>query len=136
MHGSAELFKALADETRLRILNLLAHGELCVCDIMSVLEIGQSKASRHLAYLRNAGLVNDRRNAAWMYYSLSKPNGATHRRIVAWLAEAAADLPEAAADLKKLRTRQRATARCGRCPSGNGERKGHSAAAARGASVS
>lgn len=136
MRNSAELFRALADETRLRILNLLAQGELCVCDIMGVLEIGQSKTSRHLAYLRNAGLVDDRRNGAWMYYSLSKPAGATHRHIVAWLAEAAAELPEAAADLKKLRVRQRATSRCGKCQSGNGERKGLSAAAARGASVS
>ena len=136
MQNSAELFKALADETRLRILNLLAHGELCVCDIMSVLEIGQSKASRHLAYLRNAGLVDDRRNGAWMYYSLSRPNGATHRRINEWLAEAAGELPEAAADLKALRARQRRAAQCGRCPSSNGERKAMALGTARGASRS
>jgi len=53
VRNSAELFKALADETRLRILNLLVRGELCVCDIMTVLDIGQSKVSRHLACLRN-----------------------------------------------------------------------------------
>ncbi len=136
MRNSAELFKALADETRLRILNLLVRGELCVCDIMSVLAIGQSKASRHLAYLRNAGLVDDRRNGAWMYYSLAEPNGPTHARILAWLAEAAGELPQAATDLKALRARQRAAVRCGRCPSRNGERKRVSVAAARGASGS
>ena len=52
-----QYFKALADSTRFRILNLLLHGELCVCDIQHVLEAAQSTVSRHLAYLRNAGLV-------------------------------------------------------------------------------
>ena len=118
MRSSAELFKALADETRLRILNLLVRGELCVCDIMAVLDIGQSKASRHLAYLRNLGLVNDRRSGAWMYYTLSRPDGLTHERILQWLTEAATELPQAAADLKTLRQRKR---QCGKCPSGNGE---------------
>ena len=65
-----ELFKALADETRLRILNLLYERELCVCDVMAVLDISQSKASRHLIALKRAGLANDRREAQWMYYSL------------------------------------------------------------------
>jgi ArsR family transcriptional regulator len=125
---SAELFKALADETRLRILNLLARGELCVCDIMSVLDIGQSKTSRHLAYLRNVGLVDDRRDGAWMYYSLAAPNGATHAHVLAWLTEAAGHLPEAAADLRALRRRQRRPGRCGRCPSADGERKTRPAA--------
>ncbi len=132
MRSSAELFRALADETRLRILSLLAHGELCVCDIMTVLDIGQSKASRHLASLRNIGLVNDRRNGVWMYYSLAKPSGTTHRRVLEWLAEAATELPEAAADLKALRARQRHAAQCGRCPTANGHRRMPVAAAAKG----
>jgi ArsR family transcriptional regulator len=119
VRNSAELFKALADETRLRILNLLVRGELCVCDIMAVLDIGQSKASRHLAYLRNVGLVDDRRNGVWMYYTLAEAGGVTHRRILEWLAEAATELPQAAADLKALRALQR----CGKCANGNGQRK-------------
>ena len=58
-------------ETRLRIVNLLAHrGELCVCDVESILEVSQSKASRHLTYLKNAGVVTDRRDGAWVYYRL------------------------------------------------------------------
>jgi ArsR family transcriptional regulator len=123
VRNSAELFKALADETRLRILNLLVRGELCVCDIMAVLDIGQSKASRHLATLRNVGLVTDRRSGVWMHYSLARPSGVTHRRILQWLAEAAAELPQAAADLKTLRAQQRRAGRCGKCPAGNGDRK-------------
>ena len=64
--------KALSDETRLRILNLLYEKELCVCDIMEALQISQAKASRHLIYMKNAGLVKDRKHAQWVYYSLKK----------------------------------------------------------------
>jgi len=63
--------KALSDETRLRILNILVEKELCVCDIIETLKITQTKASRHLNYLRNAGLVSDRKQAQWVYYSIS-----------------------------------------------------------------
>lgn len=72
MRELARIFKALADETRLQMLALILHeGELCVCDCMQVLDIGQSKASRHLRYLANAGLLDDRRQAAWVYYRIS-----------------------------------------------------------------
>jgi ArsR family transcriptional regulator len=64
------LFKALADATRLRILGLLLTGEVCVCDIHESLKIPQSKASRHLAYLRRTGLVETRREGLWIYYRL------------------------------------------------------------------
>ena len=70
MQNLVELFKALADETRLRILNLLYERELCVCDVMAVLDISQSKASRHLIALKRIGLASDRREAQWMHYSL------------------------------------------------------------------
>jgi ArsR family transcriptional regulator, arsenate/arsenite/antimonite-responsive transcriptional repressor len=66
------LFKALADATRLRILGLLLAGEVCVCDIHESLKIPQAKASRHLAYLRRAGLVDTRRDGLWIHYRLSK----------------------------------------------------------------
>ena len=102
MLSSAEIFKALADETRLRIINLLVRGELCVCEIMKVLDIGQSKASRHLGVLRYAGLVSDRRQGLWMYYSLAQPDGVMHQRVVEWLAEADDEIPHGAADLKAL----------------------------------
>src|SRR4029078_8853672 len=70
------LFKALGDATRLRILGLLLTGEVCVCHIHESLRIPQSKASRHLAYLRRAGLVETRRDGLWIHYrmaTLSEP---------------------------------------------------------------
>jgi ArsR family transcriptional regulator len=65
------VFKALADSTRLRILGLLLAGEVCVCHIHEALRIPQPKASRHLAYLRRAGLVTARRAGTWMHYQLA-----------------------------------------------------------------
>ena len=66
------LFKALADETRLRILGLLLTGEVCVCDIHESLKVPQPKASRHLAYLRRSGLVDTRRDGLWIHYRLAR----------------------------------------------------------------
>ena len=102
MSDVVQLFKALADETRLRILNLLSRRELCVCQIEEILGISQPKASRHLAYLRNAALVKDRREAFWIYYSLAEPEGRLHQRVLEWLREASAEIPQAAADLDAL----------------------------------
>jgi ArsR family transcriptional regulator len=68
------LFKALADETRLRILGLLLAGEVCVCDIHESLKIPQPKVSRHLAYLRRSGLVETRRDGLWIHYRLARPS--------------------------------------------------------------
>ena len=65
------LFRALADQTRLRILGLLLTGEVCVCDIHESLKIPQPKTSRHLAYLRKVGLVEARREGLWMHYRLA-----------------------------------------------------------------
>lgn len=65
------LFQALGDATRLRILGLLLAGEVCVCDIHESLKIPQPKASRHLAYLRKAGLVETRRDGLWIHYRLA-----------------------------------------------------------------
>lgn len=102
MSEAVQLFKALADETRLRILNLVANRELCVCHIVETLELGQSKVSRHLAYLRNAGLVNDRRDGLWMYYSLAEPSGCLHERVIEVLKRSGCELPMAAEDLRRL----------------------------------
>ena len=79
MKDLAALFKAVADETRLDILALLLNQpELCVCDFIQVLNIHQSKASRHLRHLLHHGLVDDRREAVWVYYRLkSNPTGNT-----------------------------------------------------------
>lgn len=85
MRDLEQLFKGLADQTRLRILNLLIHGELCVCDIQYVLESSQPNVSRHLIYLRNSGLVLDRREGARMYYRLAQPNEGVHKVLFAFL---------------------------------------------------
>jgi ArsR family transcriptional regulator, arsenate/arsenite/antimonite-responsive transcriptional repressor len=73
MQTLTELFKSLADETRLRLLVLLQGGnEYCVCDLMQALDMPQSTVSRHLAYLKRNGWLQDRRGGVWMYYSLRK----------------------------------------------------------------
>ena len=78
-----QVFKAFADETRLRILFLLTNRkELCVCDIISVLKMGQSKVSRHLAYLKSAGLVEDRKEGLWSYYTLARPKSKFQKQIM------------------------------------------------------
>ena len=79
MHASVNrleaLFQALGDANRLRILGLLLTGEVCVCHIHESLRISQPKASRHLAYLRKAGLVETRRQGLWVYYRLADKSG-------------------------------------------------------------
>ena len=67
-----QILKALSDETRVRILNLLMSSELCVCEIETLLSINQSNASRHLSTLRNASLITYEKNAQWIYYSINK----------------------------------------------------------------
>ena len=102
MSDAVQLFKSLADETRLRILNLIRHREVCVCQIVEALGLGQSKVSRHLAHLRNAGLVNDRREGLWMYYSLAEPKGYLHEQVLALLKRSGCELPMAAEDVQAL----------------------------------
>jgi ArsR family transcriptional regulator len=67
----AQWFHALSDETRLRIIETLGEGEQCVCDLMATLDTAQSRLSFHLKTLKDAGLLNDRREGRWMYYSLN-----------------------------------------------------------------
>jgi ArsR family transcriptional regulator len=67
------LFAALADRTRLRVLNLLGCGEVCVCYFVELLGESQPKISRHLAYLRRAGVVSARRDGKWIHYSIARP---------------------------------------------------------------
>jgi len=66
------IFKALSDKTRLRIIKILEHGELCVCDIVAALEMVQPKVSFHLRVLKKAGLIKDRKQGKWMYYRLDE----------------------------------------------------------------
>lgn len=75
------LFKGFADPIRIRILNLLAAGELCVCDIGEILELPQSSVSRHLAYLRRARLVEAERAGKFAHYRLAEPRNVVHRNL-------------------------------------------------------
>ena len=98
------MFKAFADETRLRILHLLAQKELCVCDLVDTLRLPQPKISRHLAYLRDAGLVVDRKQGLWKYYSLTPAHGQFHKGLLQCLTgcfEEVAILKKDVAALKK-----------------------------------
>ncbi|MBX2992088.1 MAG: helix-turn-helix transcriptional regulator [Bacteroidetes bacterium] len=83
MKELAKIFKALSDESRLRILNLIFRsGEICVCDIESITGFTQTKTSRHLSYLRNAELVDSRQEGLWMLYSITKPKNKEHEQLL------------------------------------------------------
>src|SRR5579885_3834242 len=92
------MFRAFSDRTRLRILHLLLGGELCVGDIVNILRIPQPKTSRHLAYLRRAGLVVARKNGLWNIYMLAPANDRFQRDLIKCLKSCFHDVPELEAD--------------------------------------
>jgi ArsR family transcriptional regulator len=103
MRAGARFFKSLSDETRLKILWLLSGTEeLCVCDVIAVLGITQSKASRHLRYLFHLGWVTDRRDGLWMNYRLTVAPGSPREKLLKLLTEMLAPLPEAQALRRQL----------------------------------
>jgi ArsR family transcriptional regulator len=81
-HAAFDLFKAMADPVRLRLLCLLGAGEVCVCHLHEALELPQPTVSRHLAYLRKRGLVVGRKEGLWVHYRLAKPGSELHRRVL------------------------------------------------------
>lgn len=102
----SDKFAAFSDPTRLRILHLLRDGELCVGDLVTILDMPQSTISRHLAYLRRSTLVATRKSGLWMYYSLTPAKSEFHRKLLDCLSACFADVPELkkdAARVKKLR---------------------------------
>jgi ArsR family transcriptional regulator len=100
------MFRAFSDRTRLRLLNLLGTGETCVCDLVDVLGVPQPKVSRHLAYLRRAGLVTARKDGYWMHYALAPATTPFHKSLLDCLACCFTSVPELAKDARKLgRTR-------------------------------
>lgn len=102
MKQLAQIFKALSDETRLRILALLNQGELCVCDLMAALDLPQSTVSRHLAYLRNAGLVDDERRGVWMFYRIAFKNSPLGEHLTTLLTEKLSSMEWAQTDRQAL----------------------------------
>ncbi|NIB39292.1 metalloregulator ArsR/SmtB family transcription factor [Pseudomaricurvus alkylphenolicus] len=102
MNEYASLFKALSEPVRLRVIYLLAErGELCVCDLVEALELSQSVVSRHLAYLRNNGLVTTRRDGVWVHYQL-QGNPAFMGELLSSFKHEAAQSVDFKADLEKL----------------------------------
>jgi ArsR family transcriptional regulator len=97
------VFKALADSTRLRILGLLLTGEVCVCHIHESLKISQPKASRHLAYLRRAGLVDTRRDGLWVHYRMAVLSDGVLRTIHRTVTHALRHLEIVGKDIERLR---------------------------------
>ena len=108
------LFRAFSDLTRLRILNLLRDGELCVCDLVEVLQLPQPTVSRHLSYLRRAGLIRAREERSWNFYSLSVGRTEVHKKLLECLTACTSEMPKLANDGKRASDLR---ARGGCCPS-------------------
>ena len=97
-----EVLKALAHENRIRILNLLAKSELCVCELENIMQVNQSNASRHLAKLKQVDLIEGRKKAQWIYYHLNEKLLAKHPFLKLLIEEELDDFAEAREDLKRL----------------------------------
>jgi ArsR family transcriptional regulator len=97
------IFKALADETRIRILNLLRKDTLCVCDIEEVLKISQSNASRHLAKLKIAKIITGEKKAQWVYYQIDANILAKHAFVNELLTRELDEHPQCQKDLERLK---------------------------------
>ena len=100
------MFRAVSDRTRLRILQLLRDGELCVGDLVAILRVPQPTASRHLSYLRKAGLVVTRKWGLWNFYSLAPARTRFHTKLLECLKVCFRNVPELRADAvcaKKIR---------------------------------
>jgi ArsR family transcriptional regulator len=96
------MFRAFSDRTRLRILHMLRGGELCVCDLVTVIDVPQPKISRHLAYLRRAGLVTARKDGLWSHYTLAPARTPFHKKLLECLENCFQDVPELAEDAALL----------------------------------
>jgi ArsR family transcriptional regulator len=96
------LLRALADHTRLRLLNLMGDAEVCVCFFVEILQTNQPKISRHLAYLRKAEIVGARREGKWMHYRIVEPPNEHAARIFKEVRAALAEDPEMQRDRARL----------------------------------
>jgi len=99
----SRVFRALADETRVRIVALLSHGELCVCHVEHALAVAQPTVSRHLAILRAAGIVDSRRDGSWVYYRLVSVEPPALQAVVDGVAQAFGAQRALRADLARLK---------------------------------
>jgi ArsR family transcriptional regulator, arsenate/arsenite/antimonite-responsive transcriptional repressor len=102
MEQLVQMYKALSEDMRLRIMMLLMQGELCVCDLMAIFEQPQSKVSRHLAYLKHSGLIKGKRVGTWMHYSIKEPLDTTIDAQLAFMKQQFAQLSIFQEDERKL----------------------------------
>jgi ArsR family transcriptional regulator len=107
------IFRAFADPVRLRILNLIQEGELCVCDLVDTLKLPQPTVSRHLSYLRKAGLVRVRQERSWNFYELAPARSTFHAKMLECLASCYSDVPEMRQDRSRS---QKIRSKGGSCP--------------------
>ena len=107
------MFRAFSDPIRLRILHLLREGEWCVGDLVAVLQAPQPTVSRHLSYLRRAGLITARQQQSWNFYALAPAKKTFHKKLLDCLGACFRDVPELEADAARAR-KVRATGGC--CP--------------------
>ncbi len=112
MREVIKAFKALSDETRLRVLNLVLERECCVCEVMQALEISQSKASRHLSALNDAGFLNQRKEGLWSLYSMDEDMKDYLADMVMATRKALKDNKTAALDKERLKGAKRAGFNC------------------------
>lgn len=98
-----DIFKALSDETRLRILSLVLSGEMCVCEIEECLGLTQSNTSRHLTALKNAGILSSSKQAQWSYYRLNENFCKDNKELIDYLAAKLKTLPSYESDIKQMR---------------------------------
>ena len=107
------MFRAFSDPIRLRILHLVRSEELCVCDLVAILELPQPTVSRHLSYLRRARLVDARQERSWNFYRLTPARTAFHKKLLSCLGSCFGDVPELSTDSDRAR-KLRASGGC--CP--------------------
>ncbi len=118
-----KLLKAAGDRTRLRILKMLEHGPLCVCQIVATLKLSQSTVSKHLSILCASGLAEDESRGKWTFYRLAKPRAGEARRLLSVVRCCAGEDPVVARDLSRVMGEKvRSLSRC--CPPRRGIRKG------------
>jgi len=111
-NGADAKFRAFSDQTRLRILHLLQAGELCVGDLVEIIDVPQPTASRHLAYLRRAELVVTRKDGQWTYYGLAPARSPFQKKLLECLAKCFDEVPE----IQKDATRAAKLRKAGGCP--------------------
>ena len=106
------MFRAFSDRTRLRILRLLVDGEICVGNLVEILQVPQPTVSRHLAYLRKASLVDVRKDGLWAYYSLAPPESSFQSKLYECLRDCFCEVPELKADARRAKKVKRSGGCC------------------------